>query len=76
MDTIFPIECQRCVHVTWMNVDFYKENGDAHLRDVCPHCDYPKYFSLYKLAERNDFYRLQFITVDFFLAKELMERER
>ncbi|MBI2103135.1 hypothetical protein HYT55_04805 [Candidatus Woesearchaeota archaeon] len=73
MNPSFPIECQRCVHVTWMNVNFYKENGTAHLRDLCPHCDYPKYTSLYKLAEKSDFYSSLFTAVDFFLAREIMK---
>ncbi len=67
----FPLPCQRCASVTWMSVDFYKDNGEAHLKDLCPHCDYMKYKSLFILAERSEFYFSQYIAVDFFLAKEV-----
>ncbi len=68
----FPLPCQRCAQVTWMGVDFYKENGEAHLKDLCPHCDYSKYKSLHRLSEVSDFYFSKFIAVDFLLAMENM----
>lgn len=73
MNPIFPLQCQRCASVTWMNVDFYKNNGGAHLKDLCPHCDSPKFSSLFEIANRSEEWMDRYRAIDFYLARELME---
>jgi hypothetical protein len=54
MEEIFPIECQGCKQVTWVNIRYYREEPNADSLDLCPICETPKYLSVWTLAARRE----------------------
>ncbi len=53
MEDAYPIICEECRLVTWINLHHYLNNRDAVKDDECPHCGYKIILSLWTLAENN-----------------------